>query len=50
MGGPKIPWRAGRIDGQPKDVTPDGRLPDAALGQDHLRAVRDILAILREES
>jgi hypothetical protein len=43
MGGPKIPWRPGRIDGLPKDVTPDGRLPDAALGQDHLRAVRDIL-------
>jgi cytochrome c peroxidase len=39
MGGPKIPWRPGRIDGFSKDVTPDGRLPDAALGQDHLRAV-----------
>jgi hypothetical protein len=39
MGGPKIPWRPGRIDGFAKDATPDGRLPDAALGQDHLRAV-----------
>jgi len=39
MGGPKIPWRAGRIDGFAKDVTPDGRLPDGAQGQDHLRAI-----------
>jgi hypothetical protein len=43
MAGPKIPWRPGRIDGLAKDVTPDGRLPDAALGQDHLRAVCDTL-------
>ena len=43
MGGPKIPWRPGRIDGFAKDVTPDGRLPDAAQGQDHLRAVSDII-------
>lgn len=39
MAGPKIPWRAGRIDGLEKDATPDGRLPDAAQGQDHLRAI-----------
>ncbi|KAF8482576.1 heme peroxidase [Russula ochroleuca] len=39
MGGPKVPWRPGRIDGFAKDATPDGRLPDAALGQDHLRAI-----------
>jgi hypothetical protein len=43
MGGPKIPWRPGRIDGFTKDVTPDGRLPDAAQGQDHLRAVSDVI-------
>ncbi len=43
MGGPKIPWRPGRIDGFAKDVTPDGRLPDAAQGQDHLRAVSNII-------
>jgi hypothetical protein len=43
MGGPKIPWRPGRIDGFAKDVTPDGRLPDAAQGQDHLRAVSYIV-------
>lgn len=43
MGGPKIPWRPGRIDGLAKHVTPDGRLPDAAQGQDHLRAVSDII-------
>jgi cytochrome c peroxidase len=44
MGGPKIPWRAGRIDGFAKDATPDGRLPDAGQGQDHLRAVSDIIS------
>ncbi|KIM30511.1 peroxidase [Serendipita vermifera MAFF 305830] len=38
-GGPKVPWRAGRIDGFEKDVTPDGRLPDAAQGGDHLRNI-----------
>jgi cytochrome c peroxidase len=39
LGGPKIPWRPGRIDGFEKDVTPDGRLPDAALGSDHIRNI-----------
>ncbi|KZT43589.1 heme peroxidase [Sistotremastrum suecicum HHB10207 ss-3] len=39
MQGPKIPWRPGRIDGFAKDATPDGRLPDATQGQDHLRKV-----------
>jgi len=42
MSGPKIPWRPGRIDGFAKDATPDGRLPDASQGQDHLRAVSDV--------
>jgi cytochrome c peroxidase len=33
MGGPPIPWRAGRIDFQDASkVTPDGRLPDADKG------------------
>ncbi|TDL15306.1 heme peroxidase [Rickenella mellea] len=39
MQGPKIPWRAGRIDGFAKDATPDGRLPDATQGSDHLRNI-----------
>jgi len=39
MGGPKIPWRPGRIDGFAKDATPDGRLPDASQAQDHLRSI-----------
>lgn len=39
MAGPKIPWRPGRIDGIAIQVTPDGRLPDGALGADHLRAI-----------
>lgn len=37
MGGPKIPWRPGRVDGFAKDATPDGRLPDASQGSSHLR-------------
>jgi len=33
LGGPKIPWRAGRVDSfEVSDVTPDGRLPDADKG------------------
>jgi cytochrome c peroxidase len=39
MGGPKVAWRPGRIDGFAKDATPDGRLPDASLGSDHLRHI-----------
>lgn len=39
MGGPKVPWRPGRIDGLAKDATPDGRLPDASQGAPHLRDV-----------
>ena len=38
-GGPTIPWRPGRIDGFESNVTPDGRLPDAAQAQDHLRFI-----------
>ena len=39
MGGPKIPWRPGRIDGTAEQATPDGRLPDASKGADHVRNV-----------
>lgn len=46
MAGPKIPWKAGRIDGFAKDVTPDGRLPDATQGADHLRNVSQLLQIV----
>lgn len=39
-GGPVVPWRPGRMD---KDdgshCTPDGRLPDAAQGAQHLRDI-----------
>lgn len=38
-GGPTIPWRPGRIDGFEINATPDGRLPDAAQAQDHLRFI-----------
>ncbi|TPX56834.1 hypothetical protein PhCBS80983_g04250 [Powellomyces hirtus] len=59
MGGPKIPWKEGRTDRDPKnltaaDVPPNGRLPDAAKGQDHVRQIfyrmgfddREIVALL----
>nr|POE52049.1 cytochrome c peroxidase, mitochondrial [Quercus suber] len=39
MGGPDIPWRPGRSDRDVSFCTPDGRLPDGAKGQDHLRAI-----------
>jgi len=33
MGGPSIPWRAGRVDAlDPSAVTPDGRLPEPDAG------------------
>jgi hypothetical protein len=47
MSGPKIPWRPGRIDGLAKDATPDGRLPDASQGSDHLRNV-SIRSVIEE--
>ena len=37
MGGPKIPFYYGRVDG--KQCPPVGRLPDASKGSDHIRAV-----------
>eukprot|EP01099_Mayorella_cantabrigiensis_P000316 TRINITY_DN1148_c0_g1_i1.p1 TRINITY_DN1148_c0_g1~~TRINITY_DN1148_c0_g1_i1.p1 ORF type:complete len:303 (-),score=63.58 TRINITY_DN1148_c0_g1_i1:69-977(-) len=40
MGGPKIPFRPGRVDA--KEVTesaPEGRLPDGDKGADHLREI-----------
>lgn len=39
MGGPRIAWRAGRSDHGPERIVPDGRLPDAKQGVDHLRAI-----------
>lgn len=40
MGGPKIPWKPGRVDYTDEvNVPPNGRLPDGALGQDHLRHI-----------
>ena len=39
MQGPSIPWRPGRSDRDLSFCTPDGRLPDGAKGQDHLRAI-----------
>lgn len=39
MGGPDIQWRPGRADRDISYCTPDGRLPDASQGNDHLRAI-----------
>lgn len=38
-GGPKIPFRFGRVDATEEDCTPDGRLPDANKRMPHLRDV-----------
>ena len=39
MGGPVIPWRAGRVDAFAEKCTPDGRLPDATKKVPHLREI-----------
>lgn len=40
MGGPTIPWAPGRTDAKDGSVcVPDGRLPDAAQGAQHLRDI-----------
>jgi cytochrome c peroxidase len=40
MGGPDVPFRYGRKDAQSaQDSVEEGRLPDAAQGADHIRAV-----------
>jgi len=59
MNGPKVPWRSGRTD-EPdgKTCTPDGRLPDAAKGESHIREIfgrmgftdREIVALIGAHS
>ncbi|GAA6005528.1 hypothetical protein JCM11491_003674 [Sporobolomyces phaffii] len=39
LGGPYVPWRAGRKDGNVEHCTPDGRLPDGDKGGDHIRKI-----------
>lgn len=47
LGGPVVPWSAGRVDAPEDAVTPDGRLPNADSGPpladksdaDHLRTI-----------
>lgn len=39
LGGPYVPWRAGRKDGNVEHCTPDGRLPDGDKGADHIRKI-----------
>jgi len=56
-GGPTIPFRPGRPDAYPSETTPDGRLPDAAQGREHLRDIfyrmgfsdQEIVALSRDE-
>jgi len=59
MGGPQIAWRPGRIDAPDgKCCPPDGRLPDAAQGEKHVRDIfyrmgfddREIVALLGAHS
>ena len=39
-GGPTIPWRSGRVDAtNDKTVPPNGRLPDASQGAQHIRDI-----------
>ena len=48
LGGPKIPWRAGRQDEyDPKKVTPDGRLPEADKGDPKSTYMLSFLAIVQ---
>lgn len=39
MNGPTLKWRPGRSDLPAEKCTPDGRLPDASKGNDHLRSI-----------
>jgi cytochrome c peroxidase len=39
MQGPIVPYRPGRSDREAAACTPDGRLPDATQGSDHLRNI-----------
>ncbi|CAG8478671.1 3061_t:CDS:2, partial [Racocetra fulgida] len=39
MGGPTIPWKPGRKDKPESAAPPNGRLPDAEKGADHIRQV-----------
>lgn len=54
MLGPAVPYRPGRADKDLSSCTPDGRLPDASQGSDHIRNIfyrmgfddREIVALL----
>ncbi|CAG8562386.1 6915_t:CDS:2 [Dentiscutata erythropus] len=54
MGGPIVPWKPGRKDKLESAVPPNGRLPDAEKGADHIREVfyrmgftdREIVALI----
>jgi len=59
MGGPRVPWHPGRSDYKDSSKTvPDGRLPDASKGRDHIRDIfyrmgftdKEIVALLGAHS
>ncbi|RNF05003.1 ascorbate-dependent peroxidase [Trypanosoma conorhini] len=51
MGGPKVPWRWGRVDAKDGSVCgPDGRLPDPSKTQDHVRDIFSRLGFSDEEA
>jgi len=60
LGGPKVPWRSGRVDHKKAPVKPltDGRLPDASQGAKHVRDIfyrmgfddKDIVALVGAHS
>jgi len=59
MGGPKVPWKPGRSDAKDDSACPpNGRLPDAAQGAQHVRDVfyrmgfndREIVALIGAHS
>lgn len=49
MGGPKIPWRYGRVDGDVKTMPENGRLPDAKGNANYVRNFFKRLNFLEDE-
>lgn len=49
MGGPKIPWRFGRVDGDVETVPNNGRLPDANQNANYVRKFFHRLQFLKDE-
>ena len=50
MQGPTVPWRPGRHDKDIAGCSPEGRLPDAAKEQRHVRAVFNRMGFSDQET